>query len=96
MDYIILLLAVAGLAISLLMKFSKAAQNAFRLNDPSANKKYTTYKTNFLIVVSALIIVFEGLGMVYPGLKGKYNGALAGVLFAAILVDAFAKRKMRK
>jgi len=96
MDYLILLLAVAGLFVSLLMKFSKATQKAFRLNDPSVNKKYTSYKTSFLIVVCTLLIVFEVLGLIYPGLKGKYDGILALVLIVAILVDAFVKKRIKK
>jgi hypothetical protein len=96
MDYIILFLGIIGLALSLLMKFSKAAQKAFGLNDPTVNKKYTSYKTSFLIVVCTVLIIFEGVVIVYPAMSGKYDGILALVLIVAILVDTFVKKRIRK
>jgi flagellar biogenesis protein FliO len=96
MDYIILFLGIIGLVLSLLMKFSKAAQKAFGLNDPTVNKKYTSYKTSFLIVVCTVLIIFEGVAIVYPAMSGKYDGILALVLIVAILVDTFVKKRMRK
>jgi len=96
MDYIILLLGIAGLAVSMLMKFNKTAQKAFGLNDPTVNKKYTSYKTSFLIVVCTILIIFEGVGIVYPAMSGKYDGILASILIAAILVDAVVKKRLKK
>lgn len=96
MDYIILFLGIIGLVLSLLMKFSKAAQKAFGLNDPTVNKKYTSYKTSFLIVVCTVLIIFEGVAIIYPAMSGKYDGILALVLIVAILVDTFVKKRMRK
>jgi hypothetical protein len=96
MDFIILFLGIIGLVLSLLMKFSKAAQKALRLNDPSVNKRYMSYKTNFLIVVCTILVIFEVMVMVYPAMSGKYDGVLAGVLILAILVDTFARKSMKK
>ena len=96
MDYIILLLGVTGLAVSLLMKFSKTAQKAFGLNDPTVNKKYTSYKTSFLIVICTVLIIFEGVVIVYQAMSGKYDGILALVLIVAIIVDAFVKKRIKK
>ena len=96
MDYLILLLGVIGLVVSLLMKFSKTAQKAFGLNDPTVNKKYTSYKTSFLIVVCTVLIIFEGVAIVFPATSGKYDGILALVLIVAIVVDVFVKKRIRK
>jgi len=96
MDYIILLLGVTGLVLSLLMKFSRAAKKAFGLNNPTVNKKYTSYKTSFLIVVCTILVLFEGMVIVYPAMSGKYDGILALVLIVAIIVDAFVKKRIRK
>jgi hypothetical protein len=95
MDYVILVLATLGLAMTLYMKFSKKAQDRLQ-SDPSANIKYTNYKTNFLIVICSLLILFEGAGILFPGIKGKYDGIMAAVLLAAIVADTFVKRKIQK
>ncbi len=95
MDYVILILATLGLAMTLYMKFSKKAQGRLQ-SDPSANIKYTNYKTNFLIVICILLILFKGAGLLIPGINGKYDGILAAVLLAAIVADTFVKRKIQK
>jgi len=96
MDYIILILAIIGLAMTLYMKFSKKAQDRLKQSDPSANMKYNAYKTNFLIAICILLILFKGVGLLIPGIKGKYDGILAAVLLVAIVADMFVKRKIQK
>lgn len=95
MDYIILILATLGLGMTLYMKFSKKVQSKMQ-NDPSANMKYTNYKTNFLIVICILLILFEGAGILFPSFNGKYDGIMAAVLLAAIVADTFVRRKIQK
>jgi len=96
MDLIIMLLGVVGLVAALLMRFSKGAQKAMGLDNPAADRRYATYKANFIIVVCLILIAYEAIGLINPSLSGKYDFVLSVVLIIAILVDMVVKRKLKK
>ncbi|MGE5627194.1 MAG: hypothetical protein ACM3X7_03650 [Solirubrobacterales bacterium] len=86
-SYLIMLVAALGIALGLYMKFNAKDQ---------PDKAYINYKTSFLMVVGAGIIIIQGISIMRPSLSSKLDMIMSGFLIVAILVDAVVKRSMRK
>jgi len=94
MTSIILIFGVIGLAISLLIKFSKTVQGYLRL-EQAKNKKYIYGKMNLLMVLSILLILYSAMEMANPAINGKYDLILSSLLLLVIFIDMIVQRKVK-
>lgn len=85
-SYLIMFVAALGIALGIYMRFNAKDQ---------PNKAYINYKTSFLMVVGAGIIIIQGLSIMRPTMSSKLDMIMSGFLIVAILVDTLVKRKMR-
>ncbi len=93
---IIMILAVLGVGLGLLMKFSPAIRNALRVDDPSVDKNYMEYKINFIIAIGAGLMIIQGLGLIIPSFSRTMDMLMSVFLVLAIITDTVIKQKMRR
>ncbi|MCT8976201.1 hypothetical protein N4T77_06285 [Clostridium sp. CX1] len=96
MNSLMTLLGLTGVIQGIGMKYSKSVRKKLMLDAKGVDKKYISFKINFLIITGSVLLIIQTAAYFSPALGDKLQILLSAFLLLAITADLVYKKFIRK